>query len=344
MAPRARTAVSVAAAGTAAAATVSRTGPPVEVGAGVDAYAVGASGPTGRRGGAVRGGRPAGGHAVLQPLPGGLRDPPFVGEGEVVVHLLQREPRDVDGLAVGVVVDGQLAAEGLEEVVVHELVHATVGGGEPVVDGPELGEHPSGDPGLLSDLALRGLGERLARLNVALRQAPLDAAGPVAAGDHAVRAPSWTSMTTPPAGAPRPRAAGVRAERRCTSWVLRSSRSPVHSNQRRNLPVCVRLRWRSVPPSELPDLLRAAVARLAPVIPVGQELGRRFAAAGHELALVGGAVRDAFLGRTSPDLDFTTDATPDETLEVIRGWADAHWEIGKAFGTIGLRKGRISSR
>jgi poly(A) polymerase len=57
------------------------------------------------------------------------------------------------------------------------------------------------------------------------------------------------------------------------------------------------------------------------------------------LALVGGPVRDAFLGRRSPDLDFTTDATPDETLAVIRGWADAHWEIGKAFGTIGLRKG-----
>ena len=91
--------------------------------------------------------------------------------------------------------------------------------------------------------------------------------------------------------------------------------------------------------TELPELLRAAVARLAPVIPVGQELGKRFAAAGHELALVGGPVRDAFLGRTSPDLDFTTDATPDETLSVIQGWADAHWEIGKAFGTIGLRKG-----
>jgi poly(A) polymerase len=90
---------------------------------------------------------------------------------------------------------------------------------------------------------------------------------------------------------------------------------------------------------ERPALLRAAVARLAPVIPIGQELGERFAAAGHELALVGGPVRDAFLGRRSPDLDFTTDATPDETLAVIRGWADAHWEIGKAFGTIGLRKG-----
>jgi poly(A) polymerase len=92
-------------------------------------------------------------------------------------------------------------------------------------------------------------------------------------------------------------------------------------------------------PGERPELLRAAVARLAPVIPVGQELGERFAAAGHELALVGGPVRDAFLGRTAPDLDFTTDATPDETLELTRGWADVHWEIGKAFGTIGLRKG-----
>ena len=87
------------------------------------------------------------------------------------------------------------------------------------------------------------------------------------------------------------------------------------------------------------SLLRAAVAALAPVIPLLRELGERFEAAGHELALVGGPVRDAFLGRTSPDLDFTTDATPDETLAVIAGWADTHWEIGRDFGTIGLRKG-----
>ncbi len=84
---------------------------------------------------------------------------------------------------------------------------------------------------------------------------------------------------------------------------------------------------------------RAAVARLAPVIPLVTALGERFAAAGHELALVGGPVRDAFLERTSPDLDFTTDAAPDQTLELIRGWADTHWEIGRAFGTIGMRKG-----
>lgn len=74
------------------------------------------------------------------------------------------------------------------------------------------------------------------------------------------------------------------------------------------------------------------------VEPVALELGRRFVDAGFELSLVGGPVRDLFLGRSSPDLDFTTDATPDETLSVIKGWADAFWEIGRDFGTIGLRK------
>ena len=88
-----------------------------------------------------------------------------------------------------------------------------------------------------------------------------------------------------------------------------------------------------------PGTFRAAVAQLAPVVPLLQELGARFADRGHELALVGGPVRDAFLARQSPDLDFTTSATPEQTLAAIAGWADAHWEIGRAFGTIGLRKG-----
>ena len=68
------------------------------------------------------------------------------------------------------------------------------------------------------------------------------------------------------------------------------------------------------------------------------ELGQRFVNAGHELSLVGGPVRDLFLGRTSPDLDFTTDATPDQTVALIKKWADNFWEIGRAFGTIGMRK------
>jgi poly(A) polymerase len=69
------------------------------------------------------------------------------------------------------------------------------------------------------------------------------------------------------------------------------------------------------------------------------ELGERFKAAGHELALVGGPVRDAFLGRRSPDLDFTTTATPDEILQIIKPMVDAHWDIGREFGTIGARIG-----
>jgi poly(A) polymerase len=74
------------------------------------------------------------------------------------------------------------------------------------------------------------------------------------------------------------------------------------------------------------------------VDPVVLELGQRFVDAGHELSLVGGPVRDLFLGRTSPDLDFTTDATPDQTVALIKKWADNYWEIGRAFGTIGMHK------
>lgn len=73
--------------------------------------------------------------------------------------------------------------------------------------------------------------------------------------------------------------------------------------------------------------------------PVALEAGELFARAGFELALVGGPVRDLFLGETSVDLDFTTNATPDETLAVVDGWADVTWEIGKEYGTIGIRKG-----
>ena len=78
---------------------------------------------------------------------------------------------------------------------------------------------------------------------------------------------------------------------------------------------------------------------LATLAPVTDELGALFADAGEELALVGGPVRDAMLGRLHNDLDFATSARPDTTERLLSGWADAIWGMGREFGTIGARKG-----
>jgi poly(A) polymerase len=72
--------------------------------------------------------------------------------------------------------------------------------------------------------------------------------------------------------------------------------------------------------------------------PVVLDLAERFRAAGHEIALVGGPVRDALKGRTAGDLDLTTDARPDSSLEILRRWGHAHWDIGRDFGTVGARR------
>jgi poly(A) polymerase len=96
---------------------------------------------------------------------------------------------------------------------------------------------------------------------------------------------------------------------------------------------------------DVPTLVRmdmaGAVARLEALAegPGIARLAQRFADAGHELALVGGPVRDAFLDRPLTDLDFTSSATPDQILDVVRPIADAHWDIGREFGTIGARIG-----
>ncbi len=95
-------------------------------------------------------------------------------------------------------------------------------------------------------------------------------------------------------------------------------------------------------PAVHPELLARALRHLTPVIPLLTELGQRFQEAGHELALVGGPVRDAFLGRTSPDLDFTTSAAPEEIEHVLSGWAEHTWDVGRAFGTIGARRGDVT--
>lgn len=74
--------------------------------------------------------------------------------------------------------------------------------------------------------------------------------------------------------------------------------------------------------------------------PAAADLGRLFAREGHELALVGGPVRDVFLGNRPGDLDLTTDATPEEVLRVVGPWADKTWTIGIEYGTVGVRKGK----
>ncbi|MGZ4442586.1 MAG: CCA tRNA nucleotidyltransferase [Nocardioidaceae bacterium] len=87
------------------------------------------------------------------------------------------------------------------------------------------------------------------------------------------------------------------------------------------------------------DVQRTAVQELLRIAPVIDELGARFEQAGEHIALVGGPVRDALLGRLHNDLDFTTSARPGTTERLLKGWADATWDVGRAFGTIGARKG-----
>jgi poly(A) polymerase len=106
---------------------------------------------------------------------------------------------------------------------------------------------------------------------------------------------------------------------------------------------------RPLPPAENPrdprDAQDRARRRLAAALvdldPAVLALAERFASRGHRLALVGGPVRDAVLGRRAPDHDLTTDAVPDVTERLLHGWADSVWDIGKAFGTIGARRGDL---
>ncbi len=84
--------------------------------------------------------------------------------------------------------------------------------------------------------------------------------------------------------------------------------------------------------------LRVSVDALKDVLPLSADLGDRFVAEGYELALVGGSVRDAMLGRLGNDLDFTTNARPEAVLRILNRWAEATWDVGIRFGTVGARK------
>jgi poly(A) polymerase len=85
-------------------------------------------------------------------------------------------------------------------------------------------------------------------------------------------------------------------------------------------------------------LLRSS---LSGVLRPTSELAGLLAGRGHDTALVGGPVRDAFLGRPHGDLDLTTDARPEQVMEITGQWADAIWSVGVKFGTVGLRKGPV---
>lgn len=87
------------------------------------------------------------------------------------------------------------------------------------------------------------------------------------------------------------------------------------------------------------ELLAGALVALNRHAPVLRDLGRVFADAGHELYLVGGSVRDALLGRLGTDLDFTTDARPEQMARMLRPWADSLWDTGIEYGTVGAAKG-----
>jgi poly(A) polymerase len=82
-----------------------------------------------------------------------------------------------------------------------------------------------------------------------------------------------------------------------------------------------------------------AIASLIKRAPLASSLAQNFAAQGFRLALVGGPVRDALLGRLGNDLDFTTDARPEVTKKILQAWAENVWDTGINFGTVAGKRG-----
>jgi len=260
-----------------------------------------------------------------------IDQPPLIGVLEPRRHLIQGDPGDFHNLTVRV---GQLLALRLQQVVVNGLVHASVLGHEPEIDGAEAGDDPTGDPGLLADLPHGSLLGGLPRLDMTLGQGPHQSAAPIPAGDQGRLGPPTTPIEHESArggllrglgpSSPSPR----RGRRGRIGHTVRINRDPWAST----LPAVA-------PQPEAGSASQRAAAHLAPVAGLLADLGTLFADAGHELALVGGPVRDALMGRddgrTATDLDFTTDAHPLTVQGLLNGFAETTWDIGIRFGTIG---------
>src|SRR3954468_11098868 len=93
----------------------------------------------------------------------------------------------------------------------------------------------------------------------------------------------------------------------------------------------------------VPPAVQRTVRELVDLSPVLTEVGQRFTAAGFQVHLVGGSVRDALLAaagdgpRMPGDLDLTTDARPEQGLQLLHGWASSTWNTGIAVGTGGAQ-------
>lgn len=82
-----------------------------------------------------------------------------------------------------------------------------------------------------------------------------------------------------------------------------------------------------------------AIRSLIDRAPLASSLADAYKQAGFRLALVGGSVRDAIIGRLGNDLDFTTNAPPQESKKILGRWAENVWDTGIEFGTVIGRRG-----